>query len=77
MTEAQRIQYDRFTAAGYEPGDAAMLIKRGVWLGTTAMTEQEIADVRVYRAERERQDAESEAALCELATQAQELDMGY
>lgn len=33
-----------------------------------------LRDVRVYRA---RQDAASEAALCELAAQAQELGMGY
>lgn len=33
-----------------------------------------LRDVRVYRA---RQDSDSEAALCELAAQAQELGMGY
>ena len=53
MTKAQQIQYDRFIKAGYIPEDAALLIKRGVWLGTKDMSEQTVDDIQRYRAERD------------------------
>ena len=61
MTEAQEIQYDRFICAGYSPKDAAMMIERGVWLGTQGMLPETVEDIQQYRRERDvRANKESE-----------------
>lgn len=59
MSEAQQKQYDRFLEAGYDPENAAMLVDRGAWLGTTEMTPEVVADVERYRAERDKAQSSS------------------
>ena len=53
MTDAEQIQCNRLIDAGYSAEDAEMLIERGVWLGTQEMSEQTVADINRYRAERD------------------------
>ena len=53
-TDAEQIQYDRLLEAGYSVEDGAtLMIKRGVWLGTTHVSEQTIANIQRYRTERD------------------------
>ena len=53
MTELQQKQYDRFILAGYPPDMAAQLVERGAWLGVHEPFEEDVAEIRRYRAERD------------------------
>ena len=53
MTELQQTQYDRFIFAGYPPDMAAQLIERGAWLGISDPFQEDVAEIRRYRAERD------------------------
>ena len=53
MTEAEQKQYNRFIIAGYEPDLAAQLIKRGAWLGIRDPSDEDVAEINRYRAERD------------------------
>jgi|GEM_PF-3753071 len=61
MTELQQKQYDRFIFAGYPPDMAAQLIERGAWLGISDPFQEDVAEIRRYRAERDLR-ADGEAA---------------
>jgi len=53
MTELQQTQYDRFILAGYPPDMATQLVERGAWLGVHEPFEEDVAEIRRYRAERD------------------------